>query len=73
MASPQSSIANSSSPAQVPYQFEIVEDLLSMDNDRLRKTPLINVIGVVKDYQPPVQTKGTGIIAHEKAPEYEYN
>lgn len=44
----------------LPEHFESIESIKNMPNDRLKNKPLVNVIGLVKDYQPPIQTQGTG-------------
>jgi hypothetical protein len=51
----------SSSELPLPPQFESIEELVSMSSDRIKKNPLVNVIGMVEDYQPPIATKGSGI------------
>ncbi len=51
----------SSSELRLPPGFEKIEDIMNMPNERLQKNPLVNVIGLVKDYQPPIPTKGTGM------------
>jgi hypothetical protein len=45
----------------LPPRFECIQDILDMESKRLEQTPMVNVIGLVKDYQPPIQTKGKGI------------
>ena len=50
----------------LPPQFEQIEDIMRMPSERLKKSPLVNLIGLVKDYQPPIPTKGTGM--KSKAP-----
>lgn len=50
-----------SSELPLPPHFEKIEDLTNIPSDRLQKNPLVNVIGLIRDYQPPVKTKGTGM------------
>jgi hypothetical protein len=61
MISTPDSEENSSLELPPPPQFEKVEDIMRMPSERLRKSPLVNVIGLVKDYQPPIPSKGTGM------------
>jgi hypothetical protein len=62
MISTQDSEDLSSSELPLPRDFEKIEDLMSMPTERLQKNPLVNVIGLVRDYQPPISTKGTGML-----------
>ncbi|RFU30763.1 hypothetical protein B7463_g5584, partial [Scytalidium lignicola] len=43
----------------LPPDFESIEDILNMPSARLKSGPLVNIIGFVKDYQPPIQSRGT--------------
>jgi hypothetical protein len=61
MISTQDSEDLSSSELPLPRDFENIEDLMSMPTERLQRNPRVNVIGLVKDYQPPIPTKGTGM------------
>jgi protection of telomeres protein 1 len=61
MISTQDSEENSSLELPLPPQFEQIEDIMRMPSERLKKSPLVNLIGLVKDYQPPIPTKGTGM------------
>jgi hypothetical protein len=61
MISTPDSEENSSLELPPPPQFEKVEDIMRMPSERLRTSPLVNLIGVVKDYQPPIPTKRTGM------------
>jgi protection of telomeres protein 1 len=61
MISTQDSEENSSLELPLPPQFEKIEDIMRMPSERLRKNPLLNLIGLVKDYQPPIPTKGVGM------------
>lgn len=61
MISTPDSEENSSLELPLPPQFEKVEDIMRMPSERLRTSPLVNLIGVVKDYQPPIPTKRTGM------------
>jgi hypothetical protein len=45
----------------LPPRFDTIQDILEMESDRLEQTPMVNVIGLAIDYQPPIQTKGKGI------------
>jgi hypothetical protein len=60
MISTQDAEENSSLELPLPPGFEKIEDLMSMPSERLQKSPFVNVIGLVKDYQPPIPTKGSG-------------
>ena len=48
----------------LPPQFENVQAVYSMPSERLKQSPLVNVIALVKDYMPPIPTKGTGMMAN---------
>jgi hypothetical protein len=61
MISTQDSEETSSLELPLPPGFEKIEDLMSMPTERLQKSPLVNIIGLVKDYQPPIPTKGSGM------------
>jgi len=61
MISTQDSEEISSSELPLPPHFEKIDDLIHMPTERLQKSPLVNVIGLVKDYQPPIPTKGPGM------------
>lgn len=61
MISTQDSEENSSLELPLPPGFEKIEDLMSMPTERLQKCPLVSIIGLVKDYQPPIPTNGPGM------------
>ncbi|KAH8805697.1 hypothetical protein F5884DRAFT_800255 [Xylogone sp. PMI_703] len=48
-----------SSERQLPQGFESIEDILNMPTPRLKTGPLVNVIGFIKDHQPPIRSRGT--------------
>lgn len=41
-------------------RVESIQDVLDMSTERLKSAPLVTVIGVLLDYQPPIQTRGKG-------------
>ena len=61
MIGTQDSEENASLELPLPPGFEKVENLMTMPNERLRKSPLVNVIALVKDYQPPIPAKLPGM------------
>jgi hypothetical protein len=44
----------------LPPNFKTIEYILNLNENQLSTKPMVNVIGVVRDYQPPTFTKGTG-------------
>jgi hypothetical protein len=44
----------------LPPPFEPIQVIKDMSNERLNQRAMVHVIGIVKDYQPPILTKGTG-------------
>lgn len=46
----------------VPATFQTVESIIELTSEQLQRKPLVNVIGVIKDYQPPIKTNGTGTV-----------
>ncbi len=61
MIGTQDSEDGSSLELPLPPGFEKIDELMSMPTERLQKSPLVNVIGIVTDYQPPIPTKGSGM------------
>jgi hypothetical protein len=53
---------DSKSPPKVPSGFKTIEEIQNLPNEDLKKQILVSVIGFVKDFQPPVPTKRTGMI-----------
>lgn len=65
MMGTQSSLGSSSELIRpLPPQFESVQSVFSMPSERLKQSPLVNIIALVKDYMPPIPTKGTGMMAN---------
>jgi hypothetical protein len=61
MIATQESVASTPPELQLPPNFESIEGLMDMPNERLKQGPFVNVIGLVKDYMPPIATKGSGM------------
>lgn len=57
----KSSQTDSQDSIKLPPGFESLQVINRMPNERLSKEPLVNVIGLVKDYLPPMKTRGKGI------------
>jgi hypothetical protein len=61
MDSTQTSVESSKEAGRSPPKgFESIKSIDNMTGDQIKKGPLVNVIGMVKDYMAPVATKGTG-------------
>lgn len=48
----------------LPSGFEYINDIMNMPSSRLKAGALVNVIGFVMDYQPPIRSRGTGESSH---------
>jgi hypothetical protein len=57
MASTPSSSPPLSRPT-LPSGFKSIEEIQNVPNDQIKAGTLVSVIGFVKDYQPPMQTRG---------------
>jgi protection-of-telomeres protein 1 len=55
-------MSDSKSLPAVPSGFKTIEEIQNLPNEDLKKQILVSVIGFVKDFQPPVPTKGTSMI-----------
>jgi hypothetical protein len=56
-----SPILEPSAKMALPVDFHSIRKIYDMDPDVIVKTrPFVNVIGLVRDYQPPKATGGTG-------------
>ena len=44
----------------LPVGFLTIEQIRNLSNDEIKSGSLVSVIGIVKDYQAPMQTAGTG-------------
>lgn len=53
---------NSGMNSPLPEGFMSIEDIQSLPNQQIRDGRLVNLIGFVKDYQPPIQTRGSGTL-----------
>lgn len=58
-------VSSQSSPDEYepPEGYERIEDILQMESKRLSSQPLVNVIGIVRDFQPPVKTRREGDVS----------
>lgn len=61
MATFKDSSQEASQELPLPPTFQTVESILDFSNEHLLKKSTVSVIGVIKDYQPPVQTRGPGM------------
>jgi protection-of-telomeres protein 1 len=50
----------SSSAPVLPPGFRTIEDIQGLPSDKIRAGEMVSVIGFIKDYQPPIRTKGPG-------------
>ena len=55
-------MSDSETVPTVPQGFKTIEEIQNLPNEDLKKQILVSVIGFVKDFQPPVPTKGTSMI-----------
>jgi len=60
MSDLQSQPPISSSEMGLPLGFKSIREILDMPNEQLKAKAFVNVIGFVKDYQPPIATRGSG-------------
>ncbi|KAI8625319.1 hypothetical protein F5Y19DRAFT_267441 [Xylariaceae sp. FL1651] len=69
---PSSSARNANRKKELPSGYTSIDDLLA---EKVPVGKLVNVIGLVKDYQMPIQTKGSDhkctITIYDKSVEYE--
>jgi hypothetical protein len=54
-------MSNSESPPTVLPEFKTIEEIQNLPDEDLKKKKIVSVIGFVKDFQPPVQTRGPGM------------
>lgn len=47
-------------PVPLPPGFRSIRQIKDMPNDQVQKGTFVSVIGFLKDYQSPVETRGTG-------------
>lgn len=46
----------------LPSDSKTIREILEMDVEHVtKKKPIVDVIGLIKDYQPPMATRKTGI------------
>lgn len=46
----------------LPTGFKTIAEIRELSNEQLKARVLVNVFGFVKDFMPPKETKGTGIL-----------
>lgn len=61
MGSQDNSEPPSSGPV-LPPGFLSIENILNLPSDKVRTGAMVSVIGFVKDFQPPIPTRGTGML-----------
>jgi protection-of-telomeres protein 1 len=54
-------MSDSESLPTVLPEFKTIEEIQNLPNEDLQKKIIVSVIGFVKDFQPPVPTKGPGM------------
>jgi protection-of-telomeres protein 1 len=54
-------MSDSESVPTVPQGFKTIEEIQNLPNEDLKKQILVSVIGFVKDFRPPVPTRGTSM------------
>jgi hypothetical protein len=54
-------MSDSKSLPAVPSGFKTIEEIQNLPNEDIKNQIKISVIGFVKDFQPPVPTRGTGM------------
>ena len=45
----------------LPPTFLSIEAIRELPNDDIKKGKMVNVIGFIKDFQKPIETRGTGL------------
>lgn len=60
MANSQVESSPLSSDLAAPEGFYTIREIQDLPSDQIRANIFVNVIGLVEDYRPPVQTKGNG-------------
>jgi hypothetical protein len=53
----------SGSAPPLPEGFRTIEQIQNMPSCSIKAGEMVSVIGFVKDFQPPVQTRGSGKFA----------
>ena len=61
MDSSQGSLPATSVPL-VPPGFLTIAQIQNLPNDAISSGNFVSVVGLVKDYQPPFKTLGTGMV-----------
>jgi hypothetical protein len=57
----ESTQASSQEEPPVPLNFKTIREIDDLPNEKIRGGCLVNVIGFIKDFQKPKQSRGTGI------------
>jgi hypothetical protein len=60
MDATQTSTPNSSPSVPVPPGFLTIEQIQQLPSQALKDKQKVNVIGFLKDFQPPIRSQGTG-------------
>jgi hypothetical protein len=45
----------------LPTGFSTIEQIRNLPSNLIKAGTMVNTIGLIKDFQPPVRTKGTGM------------
>jgi hypothetical protein len=59
----EGSLEPSSSAPSLPSGFLTIEGIQSIPSEKVKAGTMVNLIGFVKDYQPPIPTRGTGTLS----------
>jgi protection of telomeres protein 1 len=54
-------MSDSESLPTVPPEFKTIQEIQNIPNEDIKNQIKISVIGFVKDFQPPFQSRGTGM------------
>jgi protection-of-telomeres protein 1 len=57
--------SNSQVGPPLPQGFRTIGDIRDLSNDSIITGTFVDIIGFTKDYQPPIQTRGSGPVTQQ--------